>query len=259
MRSRQTREYLQKADIISVDYRDRKQILDLIEDYPTKDIIVKIKYLDKLKEEGIEWKYLESMGKVMEGKGTNLVICLPDLDMVPECANRDLKFYYGYPIKTFYELDSLLALGVEWIRIAPPLTHRMEALKNVNGVKILAVPNVAYDDAIKHSNGVIGGWIRPEDLTTTYADYIDAVEFEDCDIKKEQALYRLYFEDKAWPGDISMIISNLDYKATNRMIPPDFAKARLNCQQKCLENSRCRLCYRYLDLANPGIYEYMKK
>lgn len=128
------------------------------------------------------------------------------------------------------------------------------------GVPIRAVPNVAYYATLPFDNGVIGSWIRPEDLYL-YEEFISAVEFEDCDIKKEQALFRIYAEQKAWAGDLGMIITNLDYPGVNRMLPSSLTKRRMNCGQRCAMNrSTCRLCYRYLDLADPDkLRPYLRK
>ena len=56
-----------------------------------------------------------------------------------------------------------------------------------------------------------------------------------------------------------MIIENLNYLGTNRMISKDVTIARMNCRQKCQNvNGTCRICYRALDLANPDrITEYV--
>ena len=46
------------------------------------------------------------------------------------------------------------------------------------------MPNVAYYAFIPREDGVCGSWIRPEDLNL-YEPFIDVIEFEDCDVKKE--------------------------------------------------------------------------
>ncbi len=121
------------------------------------------------------------------------------------------------------------------------------------------VANVAYYAYLPRENGVVGSYIRPEDVIH-YNNYIHVIEFEDCDKKREQALYRVYMENKAWPGNLKTIITNLNYDGVNRMIPPNFALTRMNCGQRCISNaSRCRVCYRYLDLGNPNLLrEYVK-
>ena len=86
------------------------------------------------------------------------------------------------------------------------------------------------------------------------------IEFKDCDTKKEQALYRLYAEQKAWPGELSMIITNLDHDGLNRLISSEASLKRMNCGQSCMRpNGTCKLCYRMLDLANKELLQEYEK
>lgn len=255
LNSRQTKEYLNKADMISVDYRDRRQIPDLIDDYIV-DIVVKIRFFEN---EKIDWKFLDAMNKMLKSKSRKMIVCLSNIDDYIKCKELNIAYYYGYPINNFYDLRALVNTGVCAVRLAPPLTHMLDQVKAEFDVDILAVPNIAYNSSIPREDGVCGGWIRPEDLLTTYANYIDMVEFEDCDNKKEQALYRIYFEDQAWPGDLGMIITNFNHMGVNRMIPPELGEKRATCGQKCQSGSPCRICYRYMDLANPSLFENIKK
>lgn len=50
-----------------------------------------------------------------------------------------------------------------------------------------------------------------------------------------------------------MIIQNLNYKGTNRMIPSDFTEKRLQCAQRCRMGIDCHACYRILQLADPDL------
>jgi hypothetical protein len=168
------------------------------------------------------------------------------------CKEIDAKFYFGYPISSFYDLRAAVACGVCYVRLDAPIFFQLDKVKEL-GVPVRVVPNVAYLDFIPREDGVCGTWIRPEDLDD-YAEYIEVIEFEDCDNHKEQALYRIYIEQKAWPGELNDIISNLNYKGTNRMIPPHtFGIKRAVCGQRCQETGRCKICYRTLDLANPTL------
>lgn len=85
-------------------------------------------------------------------------------------------------------------MGACYVRLDAPLFFDLPNVKKI-GIPIRAVPNVAYNDGLDRTDGVCGTWIRPEDLEA-YGEYIDAVEFEDSDLKKEQAMYRIYAEDK---------------------------------------------------------------
>ena len=89
---------------------------------------------------------------------------------------------------------ALKELGACYIKLDAPLFFNLPKVKKI-GIPIRAVPNVAYDDNIDRIDGVCGTWIRPEDIDA-YGQYIDTVEFGDCDQKKEQAMYRIYAEDK---------------------------------------------------------------
>lgn len=202
----------------------------------------------------IEWDDIKRYKIITQDK---FIIALNSLSDISFCKNENIKFYWNFPITTFYELRALKDIGVEYALIEAPLTHDIIKAASI-GVKLRMVPNVAYYAFIPRDNGVCGSWIRPEDLYM-YEPYIEAIEFEDCDLKKEQALYRIYCEQKAWPGDLGMIITNLNYLGVNRMIPSDLTKRRMTCGQKCQSGKHCRLCYSYLNLANPDKLKQYKE
>lgn len=173
------------------------------------------------------------------------------------CEKEKIKFYFNFSVNTYSELLALKNINAEYAIIDAPLFHDIKNAAKV-GIKLRVVPNVAYYASIPRAEGVRGSWIRPEDLNL-YDSYISAIEFEDCDIKKEQALFRIYIEQKAWPGDLGKIITNLDYPGVNRMISSDLTKRRMECGQRCYEGLHCRLCYHYLDLANPNLLRKLKQ
>lgn len=241
--SRQTSSYLEKADEIKVEYRDRESILDLVEKYPNKRYI-----LDCYDVEELDWSAIENYNILTKN---NLVLCVPMVDMIRTANAIGVKSYYGFAIENFWELNAFLNLGVEYVKLGMGLFFQMDRVKMaVDNTKIRAVPNLAYNDNLPHKDGVCGQWIRPEDLCTIYEPYIDVVEFADCDRDKEQALYRVYAEEHEWRSDLQALITNLNYPGVNRMILEEVAKTRLNCNQKC-QYGGCHICQRNLDLANP--------
>jgi hypothetical protein len=157
-------------------------------------------------------------------------------------------FYWGYPVSTYYDLRALKELGAAYVRLDAPLFFEMDEVKKF-GIPVRAVPNIACLGEIPTKNGIYGTWIRPDDVEL-YEDYIACLEFEDCDIDKEGALYRIYAEQKVWGGPLSMLISNLISDAENHLISQDGTKIRLNCGQKCQKQGRCHICERILRLAN---------
>lgn len=249
LNSRQEAAYLQKADEIKVEFRDRDIISDLIEKYPGKDIILMCYY-----NEITDWKKIEQWNILSR---QHFIMCLSSISDAQECKARNIPFYFGYPVKTYYELRAMKDLGVRYVRLGEPLFFEMDMVRSI-GVPVRAIPNIAYIDGFPRKDGVCGTWIRPEDLYL-YDDYVETIEFEDTDVKREQALYRIYAEQKNWPGDLNLIITNLQYEGLNRIIVPDMAEKRLNCGQRCQKTSNCKLCYRALSLAMPDkIRDYME-
>ena len=138
-----------------------------------------------------------------------------------------IKYFYAIPVSTFAELKALVDCGCCDVKIDAPLTHMLDKLDNYD-ITLRMSPNIAYYANIPRADGVIGSWVRPEDVEL-YGEYIDVFEFEDCDKAKEQSLYNTYAIHKKWPGALNNLITNLDYSGTNRLIPEDLGIVRLMC------------------------------
>ena len=240
LNARQNHKYLLKANEIKFQYRDIDIIPEYAAKYPEAKLVIEILPSNDWEVSKIKDAFILSHNK--------LTVCVPQLKdpRVEELVNLSIPFYWGYPISTAWELDAILKTGVSQIKIEAPLFFQQDVLKDL-GVQVRLTPNVAHQGFLPFT-GVNGSWVRPEDINKY--ENIDIIEFEDCDLRKEQALYRIYAEQQEWPGQLSMIISNLELDCTNRMLPPDFTEARLNCGQRCVTGT-CRICYRYFDLADP--------
>lgn len=248
LNSRQTAEYLQKADEIKVEYRDIDSIFDLIEKY-NKTII-----LDCFNIKDINWKKVEQYNKLAKN---NFIICVGSIEQMRVAHTLGIKRYLGFPISSFYELNCLEIFDPEYILLDTELFFRMSIVKRF-GKKIRVIPNLAYNDNLPHGNGIFGTWIRPEDLESIYGEYIDAVEFADCDQSKEQALFRIYAEQKEWRQPLKLIVTNLDADGVNRLISSEVSEKRLNCEHKCQQKGSCRICERAFLLANvDAVKEYI--
>lgn len=242
LNNHQAIEYLNQADEIKVYYKDRNGILDIHEQYPQATIILQITpdIVDYNLKELKEFKIL-SHGQ--------FVVCLPRINHaeIKWLQEQEVDYYWGFQVNTAYELNALKTLKPRYVKVGAPLFFEQDAIAAA-GIPVRMVPNIAHYGYFPYKDGVNGTWIRPEDLDL-YTN-IETVEFEDCDLKKEQALFRIYKLQKQYPGDLSHVVSNLGAAPTNRMIPPECAKARLNCRQRCESGSSCRLCWRYFNLAD---------
>lgn len=251
--SQVSKEYLEKADEIRVKYNRLGTILNLYEINKNATFILTI--TSKEDRDKIKWDEIENYNIMTQKK---LIIETDSFDIMDVCKALNIKFFYAIPVNSFYELKSLVDYGCCDVRVEAPLTHMLDKLEDYD-ITIRMTPNIAYHGYIPRENGVIGSWVRPEDISY-YEPYVDVFEFEDCDTKKEQALYRVYAEQQEWPGNLNNLISNLDYNASNKLIPSDLTTARIFCGQKCLNGRQCKVCERLLDLANPDkLREYLKK
>jgi hypothetical protein len=93
----------------------------------------------------------------------------------------------------------------------------------------------------------------------SYEKYVTAIEFEDCDNKKEQAMFRIYAEGQGWPGSLDTLFTNFNYEGNNSFIHRSAMECRLNCGQRCMETGTCQLCYREMRLANAEIVAKLKQ
>lgn len=235
--ARQPDNILKKADEIKIELRDFKAIPEYIEKFPNKTLI--LEFVNELPED-FDWNLIEVYSKKMNG---NFYCALSDLSLTPECSLRNIKFYYKYLATSFYELKGLKDLGVSYVLIGVPLIFDLKNVANYN-IPIRAIPNIAYEPYLLHQDGICGGWIRPEDVDK-YDQYIETFEFyAPKALEKESALYRVYAENKTWPGNLNLLIDYLNFDCNNQLIydEENFAERRMNCKQKCLAGRSCHYC-----------------
>lgn len=235
--ARQTKKYLSKADEIAVQARDYRYISDLIIEHPNKTII-----LDVDREHFEDDNFKNCILEYNQVEEINFVCRIYELNsfIIDFMRLNNIKFYYGYSIDSFYDIQGLIDLGVEYIRIHGALTFNIEALSRFD-CKFRMVPNVAYDAYIPRKDGICGQWVRPEDVQF-YENGIYVFEFEDADLEKERTLYNIYAEQKVWNGNLYFLITNLNVHADNRGLPDDFGQIRSNCGQRCMRSGTCHYC-----------------
>lgn len=240
--SRQEVEYLRKADIIRVEWRDRNIIIDLYEKYPNAEV----RLTNYPEDDEIDWVEIRNFNILGQGR---FALGLSKPDDMNKARAENYRHYYLGPVRTFQELEDLRRGGVCGVYVDAPLFFQMEKVKSF-GIPVYAVANRAISSSLFiRPDGVTGTYIRPEDIEV-YEPYVESMEFEG-NLQQQRALFRIYAEEHKWSGEIGLLVRDINYLGTNRMIPPIFAETRLQCGQKCTSGSACRICYRLLDLADP--------
>lgn len=230
---RQPKDVLEKVDEIYVEPRDYRIVPELFVKYPDKRIIL------EFNANNFELAVLQQYA---EASPENFVVKLMYLNDQNLSFVKDfgIKFYYGYPISTFYELRGLQDLGVEYIFIQEPLSFEMEKLSKID-MKFRMVPNIAYAAYIPRKDGLHGQWVRPEDIKY-YEDGIYVFDFEDANLEKERTLFHIYAENGCWPGNLNLLLTNFGINIDNRLFPADFGEHRSNCGQRCQSRGTCHYC-----------------
>ena len=238
---RQPYPILRKADEIYVQYKDRERIIDFIEQIPNKIII-----LDFPGGEEKEWQTWEMYSEKFE----DFIVAVHNLFEVEEFNAAGIKWYWPYPITTYYELQKILQLKPSYIKLGPPLSFDLEKVKSqTKGIPLRLTVNVANPPYLPLTDhGIQGQFVRPED-TKIYETYINCFEFEEVNNIQEETLLHVYKENENWPGNLNLLIQKLNFNVDNRAIDDDWARARIRCGQKCQSGSRCKLCLSILNFA----------
>lgn len=236
---RQPLSILRQADEIKMKYADRDRAIDYIKEFPDKTIIIEI----PKDVEDIDWKLLEAYNQEI-----TLVLCLYDLRLVPDCLRRNIKFYWAYPITSYYELNGIIALHPYYLYLGAPLCFDLEKIHNKTGIYIRLCPNVAYDAYIPRTDGVCGQWIRPEDVKH-YAPYVNALEFITDNLEKERTLLHIYKDNENWPGNLNLLLTNFGVNVDNRALPDELGPIRIRCGQRCMSNGSCHYCHSAIKFA----------
>ena len=219
--------------------------MDLIEKIPEKTIILDLTELNE--------KDLENI-KMYNEKFNNFYVAIHKLSQCDLFMELGIKWYWPFPITSFYELQEISKNNPSYVLLGPPLTFDLEMVKKIIdkdcGIRMVANGTTPqYLLTRTPATGIYGSWVRPEDVKL-YEKYVDCLEFEVDygDFQKEETLLKIY-QSGSWPGNLHLLFNDFYVNVDNRIIPEEIGKARMNCGMKCMRNSGCRLCYNGLILA----------
>lgn len=139
------------------------------------------------------------------------------------------------------------------------MTHYLADIARYDTIEIRVFVNssnaVNPDDP--DTDGLVGGWFRPEDVANEFfTNAIQVIEFDAENITQEQALWRIYNKGE-WSGELYMIVPSIhDHDILNRALPPNFGERRANCGQRCQQKGVCKFCRLVADFAK---IEMMRK
>lgn len=260
---RQPLVFLKDAKEIRVNYNDIERLKDFVTDEWTCEAEVVI-YLPN--DQVVDWDNINSYKDIL-----NITIATEDTKQIQTIKHeKGYRVFWAYPVSTYWELRSVLSLGVDQVLLEGPLYFDLPKVKAICGdaVELRAVVNKCFNNNLPQENGICGTYIRPEDIPE-YANFITHFEFDsDNSMKKEHTLYKIYTEDELWPGNLNLLLTNLNIDVDNRgfeVLPLEdyddnkiFAHRRITCRQECQGISNCRFCPNIFNLIN-SIQNYAEK
>ena len=105
--------YLQRADEIKIPWTQREKISHYIDLYPNAVIIVQHLFSGK----PIDWHECERIFNENDG---SLVLCLGNVRDCLTAYEKDIPFYYGFPILSYDELNSIAQFDAPMARVMVP-------------------------------------------------------------------------------------------------------------------------------------------
>lgn len=234
-------------------YQDRNRLIDYTTQFPNKTFILHI----PKGTEDLDWNLYKAYSEKV-----NFILCIDDLNLAKNCNEHKIKYYWSYPIFTWYELQGIINLHPCYLILNGSLFFSLRKVKSVTNIPIRAIPNLAYDAYIPRENGIYGTWIRPEDIEV-YEPYIDTFEFIADELSREAVLLHIYKDNQKWPGNLNLLLTNFNKNVDNRAIPEEIGEYRVNCSQRCMEPScTCHFCETAIKFSNSvrkRHYENLKK
>lgn len=256
---RQPYSVIKKADEIKFAYADKDKIIDLVENYSDKIII-----LDVPGDES-DWNKWKMYDEVF----AEFHIALHDLSRAGEFNENNIKWYWPFPITSFYELGMITNLHPSYIVLGPPLSFDLKKVKKkaidenyepVQEIPLRMVVNSAHPSYLptNGTHGICGQWVRPEDVNI-YDEYVQCFEFEGYQSLKEEEVLLTTYQAGVWPGNLNLLIKKLDFNVDNRAIPEELGERRMICGQRCWSGSGCHLCVSAMKFADQIRKEHLRR
>lgn len=173
-----------KADQVYIKWEDRNILDDLSLENKNGTYILEIP--KDIKENELNLKKIKSYD-------VKIILALNDFKKIDFIKEYNIPFYWKYPITSYFELRSLLNLGVCYFLLGAPLYFDLKTIKTFK-VPVRLVANLSCDNFIPRKNGIKGTYVRPEDVQY-YEEYVDVLEFYSESIKQEETLLKIYKED----------------------------------------------------------------
>ena len=105
---------------------------------------------------------------------------------------QDFNYFWTFQVTTWFEVRSLMHLGVSELVIGGALMFDLNELAKFD-LPLRAIVNNCAPNGIPISNGSKGPFIRPEDIKY-YEKFLSTCIFDTLDLEREAALLDIYLK-----------------------------------------------------------------
>lgn len=189
-----------------------------------------------------------------------------DVQYIEELKENNVKYFFDKEmlVTDYTNLDAYVRAGVTDVYIGDDLCYNLKDVSNYleeNNIKMRLVLNRIPATSMDRNINPKSPIYRPQDFDLLNI-YFDMFEFDVGDYGNENwnklnVLYKTWFKNQYWHGDLREINEDLQILFPNDMIIPEFTSYKVNCERRCNQRatSSCRKCEQFLNIA----YQLVKK
>jgi hypothetical protein len=212
-------------------YKDRERLIDYVKEIPDKTFIIEIP-------KGLDPDM--NLFDALQGE-FHIIFAIQDINLAAKIKEHEFEFFWDYPIFTWYELDSVLAYDPCYLFLTAPLCFSLRNVREKTDTPIRLCANMANYDYLPREKGLLGPYVRPEDVKI-YETWVNVLEFKTDDLEKERTYLHVYKDNGNWPGNLNLLLTNFNINVDNRLLPEEFGERRANCNQRCMMSTTCHYC-----------------
>ena len=233
--------HLKDADEISIKYIEDRGLVDFMQKYAEKRIIIR---LESTNFSDSEIAKLSAIKKQYPEYRFTVGLPQNDYNLALKLTEKNIPFYFLKPVQNWEDFRFYVTeFGVSDIDVSGAFAFELPKVKRflekigVNTI-IRATPNIIQSQTdncppLQHF------FIRPDDIDL-YEPYIDVIEFEG--IEHQDTFYNIYAKEKMFIGKLNQIIYNFPLPIDNLGLINAFTERRINCGRECLSGGRCNRC-----------------
>lgn len=182
-----------------------------------------------------------------------------DFDKLGQMSEDGIKFFYPetHPARNWVSLDAMISCGVTSVYISDDLCYRVKDVHDCCAaahVQVRCVLNRIPCYMYRQTFTPMAMVYCPKDIDTL-SKYYDMFEF-DCgttmnhDWHLFNALFRTWFVNKCWGGNIQEINPDLGFELHEKALLNRYLANKYNCGAVCLKNEDvCFKCDNYYDVS----------